>query len=55
MKKATGNFTTIIGEGAFGKVYDASLPSGERFAVKELSEGSKQGEQEFQTEVTLNA
>lgn len=53
LKKATGNFTTIIGEGAFGKVYDASLPSGERFAVKELSEGSKQGEQEFQTEVML--
>ncbi|XP_059063477.1 calcium/calmodulin-regulated receptor-like kinase 1 isoform X1 [Cryptomeria japonica] len=53
LQKATQNFTTVIGQGAFGPVYKATMPSGEIVAVKSLSTDSKQGEQEFQTEVSL--
>ncbi|RWW79818.1 hypothetical protein BHE74_00011874 [Ensete ventricosum] len=41
LQKATCEFTTLIGQGAFGPV----------FKVKVLDTNSKQGEQEFQTEV----
>ncbi|KAG6600746.1 Calcium/calmodulin-regulated receptor-like kinase 1, partial [Cucurbita argyrosperma subsp. sororia] len=50
LQKATGNFTSVIGQGAFGPVYKATLPSGETVAVKVLATNSKQGEKEFQTE-----
>ncbi|KAG7031386.1 Calcium/calmodulin-regulated receptor-like kinase 1, partial [Cucurbita argyrosperma subsp. argyrosperma] len=53
LQKATGNFTSVIGQGAFGPVYKATLPSGETVAVKVLATNSKQGEKEFQTEVML--
>ncbi|KAL2635786.1 hypothetical protein R1flu_007265 [Riccia fluitans] len=54
IKKATNNFTALLGQGAFGPVYKAILqPSGTTLAVKVLSSYSKQGEKEFQTEVML--
>ncbi|KAK7825298.1 calcium/calmodulin-regulated receptor-like kinase 1 [Quercus suber] len=51
LQKATRNFTTLIGQGAFGPVYRAQMSSGETVAVKVLATDSKQGEKEFQTEV----
>ncbi|XP_072968698.1 calcium/calmodulin-regulated receptor-like kinase 1 [Typha angustifolia] len=53
LQKATGNFTTLIGQGAFGTVYKAQMSTGETVAVKVLDTSSKQGEKEFQTEVLL--
>ncbi|KAI3497078.1 hypothetical protein L1887_39459 [Cichorium endivia] len=42
LQKATYNFTSLIGQGAFGPVYKAQMTAGEAVAVKE-----------FQTEVML--
>ncbi|XP_020590723.1 calcium/calmodulin-regulated receptor-like kinase 2 [Phalaenopsis equestris] len=53
IQKATQNFTTILGQGSFGPVYKAVLPTGAVVAVKVLANKSKQGEKEFQTEVVL--
>ncbi|KAF5725576.1 hypothetical protein HS088_TW23G00300 [Tripterygium wilfordii] len=53
VQKVTQNFTTILGQGSFGPVYKATMPTGEVVAVKALASNSKQGEKEFQTEVTL--
>ncbi|GMY31490.1 calcium/calmodulin-regulated receptor-like kinase 1 [Fagus crenata] len=53
LQKATHNFTTLIGQGAFGPVYRAQMSTGETVAVKVLATDSKQGEKEFQTEVML--
>ncbi|KDP39031.1 hypothetical protein JCGZ_00788 [Jatropha curcas] len=53
LQKATYNFTTIIGQGAFGPVYKAQMSTGETVAVKALATDSKQGEKEFHTEVML--
>ncbi|MQM16596.1 hypothetical protein Taro_049553, partial [Colocasia esculenta] len=53
LQKATCNFTTMIGQGAFGPVYQAQMCTGETVAVKVLASDSKQGEKEFQTEVLL--
>ncbi|KAL3736280.1 hypothetical protein ACJRO7_025269 [Eucalyptus globulus] len=53
LQKATCNFTTLIGQGAFGPVYKAQMSTGETVAVKVLATDSKQGEKEFQTEVKL--
>ncbi|KAF5730596.1 leucine-rich repeat receptor-like serine/threonine-protein kinase [Tripterygium wilfordii] len=53
LQKATYNFTTLIGQGAFGPVYKAQMPTGETVAVKVLAADSRQGEKEFQTEVML--
>ncbi|CAA3014667.1 calcium calmodulin-regulated receptor-like kinase 2 [Olea europaea subsp. europaea] len=55
VQKATQNFTTILGQGSFGPVYKATMPAGEVVAVKVLDSGSKQGEKEFHTEVSLLA
>ncbi|GER45277.1 protein kinase superfamily protein [Striga asiatica] len=55
IQKGTGNFTAILGQGSFGPVYKATMPAGEVFAVKVLASNSKQGEKEFQTEVSLLA
>ncbi|XP_028093335.1 calcium/calmodulin-regulated receptor-like kinase 1 [Camellia sinensis] len=53
LQKATSNFTTLIGQGAFGPVYKAQMVTGETVAVKVLATDSKQGAKEFQTEVML--
>ncbi|KAI3965446.1 hypothetical protein MKW92_029666 [Papaver armeniacum] len=53
LQKATYNFTTMIGHGAFGPVYKARMGTGETVAVKMLATNSKQGEKEFQSEVSL--
>lgn len=53
MQKGTHNFTTILGQGSFGPVYKVTLPDGEVLAVKVLASDSKQGEREFQTEVSM--
>ncbi|KAI5054957.1 hypothetical protein GOP47_0030446 [Adiantum capillus-veneris] len=53
LQKATANFTTKLGEGAFGPVYKAMMSEGGTFAVKVLSSQSKQGEKEFLNEVLL--
>ncbi|KAF9588281.1 hypothetical protein IFM89_008698 [Coptis chinensis] len=53
LQKATHNFTTVIGQGAFGPVYRAQMSTGETVAVKVLATDSRQGEKEFQTEVLL--
>ncbi|KAJ9182756.1 hypothetical protein P3X46_006714 [Hevea brasiliensis] len=53
LQKATYNFTTLIGQGAFGPVYKAQMSTGETVAVKVLAADSKQGEKEFHTEVML--
>ncbi|KAL5131178.1 Calcium/calmodulin-regulated receptor-like kinase 1 [Glycine soja] len=51
LQKATHNFTTVIGQGAFGPVYKAQMSTGETVAVKVLAMNSKQGEKEFHTEI----
>jgi hypothetical protein len=53
LQKATYNFTTLIGQGAFGPVYKAQMSTGETVAVKVLATNSKQGEKEFHTEVNM--
>nr|XP_043606043.1 calcium/calmodulin-regulated receptor-like kinase 1 [Erigeron canadensis] len=53
LQKATHNFTSIIGQGAFGPVYKAQMSTGETVAIKVLATDSKQGEKEFHTEVML--
>ncbi|XP_028803960.1 receptor-like protein kinase At3g21340 [Neltuma alba] len=49
----TSNFKTLIGKGGFGKVYLGTLEDTSQVAVKLLSESSKQGYKEFQSEVQL--
>ncbi|XP_022777203.1 LOW QUALITY PROTEIN: probable LRR receptor-like serine/threonine-protein kinase At1g05700 [Durio zibethinus] len=51
--KITGNFTTVIGEGGFGKVYLGTLNDNTPVAVKLLSPSSKQGYKEFRAEAQL--
>ncbi|XVE87872.1 hypothetical protein DITRI_Ditri19aG0023300 [Diplodiscus trichospermus] len=53
LQKATLNFTTNIGQGAFGPVYRAQMASGQTVAVKVLATDSRQGAMEFLTEVLL--
>eukprot|EP00250_Pteridium_aquilinum_P022099 c25300_g3_i3 orf=166-3042(-) len=48
---ATLDFTNILGEGGFGKVYHGILESGDEIAVKILAEVSNQGLKQFSTEV----
>lgn len=50
---ATNDFSSdnLLGEGGFGYVHKGMLSSGRLIAVKQLKEGSQQGEREFQAEV----
>ncbi|XLT70195.1 hypothetical protein HN873_026634, partial [Arachis hypogaea] len=50
---ATNNFSTsnILGKGGFGTVYQGMLKDGREIAVKRLSVHSRQGLQEFKSEV----
>ncbi|XP_072080916.1 G-type lectin S-receptor-like serine/threonine-protein kinase At4g27290 [Arachis hypogaea] len=50
---ATNNFSTsnILGKGGFGTVYQGMLRDGREIAVKRLSVNSRQGLQEFKSEV----
>ncbi|GLT49036.1 hypothetical protein SLA2020_226210 [Shorea laevis] len=49
----TSNFSMVIGEGGFGKVYLGTLNDGTCVAVKVLLSSSKQGYKEFQVEAQL--
>ncbi|CAK9213211.1 unnamed protein product [Sphagnum troendelagicum] len=53
LKVATKNFhmSNKLGEGGFGAVFKGLLPDGTEVAVKQLSVGSKQGNDEFLNEV----
>uniref|UniRef100_A0A166IV55 Uncharacterized protein n=1 Tax=Daucus carota subsp. sativus TaxID=79200 RepID=A0A166IV55_DAUCS len=44
-----------LGQGGFGAVYKGTLQNGQEIAVKRLSRGSNQGQQEFVNEVILVA
>ncbi|KAG1363196.1 putative receptor-like protein kinase, partial [Cocos nucifera] len=52
-KKATENFSTVIGKGGFGTVYKAQFSDGSLAAVKRMDKVSKQGEDEFCQEMEL--
>ena len=51
LQKATKNFSRKLGDGAFGSVYEGTLPNGARVAVKMLEKTSVQGEKQFRAEV----
>lgn len=55
IKTATNNFSSnlIIGKGSFGNVYEAKTVSGTLVAVKRKDYESKQGRNEFETELKL--
>jgi len=55
IKKATGNFSTVIGKGGFGTVYKAQFDDGSLAAVKRMDKVSKQGEEDFCREMELLA
>ncbi|XP_010525693.1 PREDICTED: probable receptor-like protein kinase At1g49730 isoform X2 [Tarenaya hassleriana] len=55
MKKATGDFNTMIGRGGFGTVYKAEFSDGFVGAVKRMDKVSKQAEDEFCREIELLA
>ncbi|CAL5025259.1 unnamed protein product [Urochloa decumbens] len=54
---ATENFSdhNMLGKGGFGKVYKGLLEGTKEVAVKRLSKGSRQGNEEFRNEVVLIA
>ncbi|XP_024395305.1 uncharacterized protein [Physcomitrium patens] len=52
LQKATKNFSQKLGDGAFGSVYEGTLPNGTRVAVKMLEKTSVQGEKQFRAEVS---
>ncbi|KAH7569040.1 hypothetical protein JRO89_XS06G0092500 [Xanthoceras sorbifolium] len=53
LQRATLDFTTTIGKGAFGPVYRAHMANGETVDVKVLGTNSRQGEMEFLTGVKM--
>ncbi|KAL2327913.1 hypothetical protein Fmac_021340 [Flemingia macrophylla] len=57
ISNATNRFSlnNKLGQGGFGPVYKGTLPDGQEIAVKRLSKTSKQGMDEFKTEVMLIA
>lgn len=54
-KKATNNFSTVIGQGGFGIVYKAEFQEGLVAAVKRMSKASEQAEGDFCRELELLA
>ena len=54
-RRATTNFTTIIGQGGFGTVYKAQFGDGLIAAVKRMNRISEQAEDEFCREIELLA
>ncbi|KAL4555778.1 hypothetical protein LXL04_038406 [Taraxacum kok-saghyz] len=54
-KRATGNFTTLIGQGGFGTVYKAQFSDGLILAVKRMDRVSQQAVEEFCKEIELLA
>ncbi|KAG6793902.1 hypothetical protein POTOM_003128 [Populus tomentosa] len=54
---ATNNFSqaNVLGDGGFGHVYKGQPLSGQEIAVKKVSKNSKQGAEEFRSEVVLIA
>jgi hypothetical protein len=52
---ATNQFSdaNLLGQGGFGFVHKGVLPDGTEVAVKQLRDGSGQGEREFQAEVEI--
>ncbi|KAL3032710.1 hypothetical protein AAZX31_02G097100 [Glycine max] len=55
IKKATNDFSTVIGQGGFGTVYKAQFSDGLIVAVKRMNRISEQGEDEFCREIELLA
>ncbi|KAK4845955.1 hypothetical protein QYF36_011137 [Acer negundo] len=55
LNKYTNHFsdTNNVGSGGYGKVYRATLPSGQLIAIKRAQQGSMQGAVEFKTEIEL--
>lgn len=55
LRRATSSFSPErrLGQGGFGSVYRATLPSGTDVAVKLMDVGSLQGEREFENELSL--
>ncbi|GJT89268.1 G-type lectin S-receptor-like serine/threonine-protein kinase SD2-5 [Tanacetum coccineum] len=52
LQEATNGFTTKLGQGGFGSVYQGVLKDGTQVAVKQL-EGIGQGKKEFRAEVSM--
>ncbi|KAK4491114.1 hypothetical protein RD792_001838 [Penstemon davidsonii] len=55
IKKATNDFSTVIGQGGFGTVYKAEFHDGLVAAVKRMSKVSEQAEDDFSRELELLA
>ncbi|EFJ19888.1 hypothetical protein SELMODRAFT_109804 [Selaginella moellendorffii] len=55
LEAATAGFSraNLLGEGGFGCVYKGFLHGGQVVAVKQLRDGSRQGEREFRAEVEI--
>ncbi|KAH7427029.1 hypothetical protein KP509_10G026700 [Ceratopteris richardii] len=55
LAKATRNFSeaSMVGQGGYGRVYRGELSDGRVVAIKRAKDGSRQGEDEFYTEIEL--
>lgn len=53
IRRATDNFSNIIGQGGFGTVYKAKFEDGLIAAVKRMNKGVQQGEEDFSKEMEL--